>query len=95
MLAYVEDGQDIVTLAMNGWGESNPGWWLNLQSDPNARIVLPDGQRFVTGRIGEGDERQRLWSLWRELHTNIDAHAQFRSTPTDVVVLEPRPERQT
>ena len=95
MLAYVEDGADIVTLAMNGWGESHPGWWLNLQTDPNARIVLPDGTRFVTGRIAEGDERKRLWFRWKDLHTNIDAHAHFRSTPTDVVVLEPRPERQT
>ena len=95
MLAYVEDGADIVTLAMNGWGESHPGWWLNLQTDPNARIVLPDGTRLVTGRIAEGEERKRLWFRWTDLHTNIDAHAHFRSTPTDVVVLEPRPDRQT
>ena len=92
MLAYVEDGSDIITLAMNGWAESHPAWWLNLKADPNARIVLPDGPRKVTGRIAEGGERQRLWSIWKGLEGNMDAHARFRSTPTDVVVLEPRSE---
>ena len=92
MLAYVEDGSDIVTLAMNGWHDSDPAWWLNLQADPNARIVLPGVSRLVTGRIADGDERDRLWYLWKDLDGNIDVHARFRSTSTDVVVLEPRTE---
>src|SRR5262245_6581637 len=29
MLGYVEDGPNLVTLAMNGWGEAEPAWWLN------------------------------------------------------------------
>src|SRR5512134_2694861 len=32
ILAYLEDGPDLVTLAMNGWGEPEPAWWLNLQA---------------------------------------------------------------
>jgi hypothetical protein len=27
-LGYVEDGDNLVTLAMNGWGDADP-WWLN------------------------------------------------------------------
>lgn len=88
MLAYVEDGSDIIRLAMNGWSESHPAWWLNLQANPNARFVLPDCSRLVTGRLADGDERRRMWSLWKDLEGNIAAHARFRSTPTDVVVLE-------
>lgn len=30
ILGYLEDGPDLVTLAMNGWGEAEPAWWLNL-----------------------------------------------------------------
>lgn len=33
---YVEDGQNLVTLAMNGWGAAEPAWWLNLQDHPEA-----------------------------------------------------------
>jgi hypothetical protein len=30
MVGYCEDGPNLVTMAMNGWGEGEPAWWLNL-----------------------------------------------------------------
>ena len=32
IVGYYEDGPNLVTLAMNGWGRSEPAWWLNLQA---------------------------------------------------------------
>ena len=90
MIGYFEDGADIVTMAMNGWGEGEPAWWLNLQSDPHASIELVDGRRAVTARAAEGDERERLWDRWREIDDDLDGYAARRSTETAVVVLEPR-----
>lgn len=90
VLGYFEDGPNLVTLAMNGWGEGEPAWWLNLQAHPDAEVHLADGQRPVTGRAAQGDERERLWSRWREIDKNLDAEAALRSTETAVVVLEPR-----
>lgn len=40
ILAYIEDGPDLVTMAMNGWGAGEPAWWLNLQANPEARVDL-------------------------------------------------------
>ena len=37
IVAYFEDGTNIVTMAMNGWGEGEPAWWLNLLDHPDAR----------------------------------------------------------
>ncbi|MEZ0241440.1 MAG: nitroreductase/quinone reductase family protein [Chloroflexota bacterium] len=34
ILGYFLDGPNLVTLAMNGWGEPEPAWWLNLQAHP-------------------------------------------------------------
>ena len=34
ILGYYEDGPNLVTMAMNGWGEAEPAWWLNLQASP-------------------------------------------------------------
>ncbi len=34
ILGYFEDGPNLVTMAMNGWGEAEPAWWLNLQVRP-------------------------------------------------------------
>ena len=90
MVGYFEDGPNLVTMAMNGWGEGEPAWWLNLQAHPDVKVVLPDGSRLVTGRAAHGAERDRLWARWREIDTNLDGYAALRSTETAVVVLEPR-----
>ena len=90
MVGYFEDGPNLVTMAMNGWGEGEPAWWLNLQADPEARVDLPSGPRLVTGRAAHGDERERLWARWRAIDKNLDAYAARRPGETAVVVLEPR-----
>ncbi len=91
ILGYFEDGPNLVTMAMNGWADDEPAWWLNLQAHPETVVDLADGQRDVSGRAAEGDERSRLWARWREIDTNLDAYAALRSSETAVVVLEPLP----
>ena len=91
MAGYFEDGTNLVTKAMNGWGEGEPAWWLNLQAHPDARVDLADGPRLVSGRAAVGEERERLWSRQREIDKNLDAYAARRSNETAVVILEPRP----
>ena len=93
MVGYFEDGPNLVTMAMNGWGEGEPAWWLNLQAHPDVQVDLTDGPREVTGRAAEGDERERLWARWGEIDKNLDGYAARRSTETAVVVLEPRSSR--
>jgi deazaflavin-dependent oxidoreductase (nitroreductase family) len=90
VVGYFEDGPNLVTLAMNGWGEEEPAWWLNLQAHPEVDADLVDGRRAVTGRAARGEERERLWARWREIDKNLDAFAALRPTETAVVVLEPR-----
>jgi deazaflavin-dependent oxidoreductase (nitroreductase family) len=90
ILGYVEDGPNLVTLAMNGWGAPEPAWWLNLQGHPEARVELKDGvNRAVRGRAAVGGERERLWASWREIDRGLDRYASRRPTETTVVVLEP------
>lgn len=90
IVGYFEDGPNLVTMAMNGWGEGEPAWWLNLQAHPDVQVDLRGGPRRVTARAAEGDERGRLWARWREIDKNLDAYAARRSTQTAVVILEPR-----
>jgi F420H(2)-dependent quinone reductase len=92
ILGYFEDGPNIVTLAMNGWAEPEPAWWLNLQAQPDATVNLKDGHRPVRGRAAVSDERARLWGRWREFGHDVDGYATRRSRQTAVVVLEPRPD---
>ena len=54
IVGYYEDGPNLVTLAMNGWGEKEPAWWLNLQAQPDTDVELPDGTRAVRARAAVG-----------------------------------------
>jgi F420H(2)-dependent quinone reductase len=89
ILGYLEDGPNLVTMAMNGWIDAEPAWWLNLQAQPDTTVELEDGPRRVHARAASGDERARLWARWRDLNRNLDSYAARRSGETAVVVLEP------
>jgi F420H(2)-dependent quinone reductase len=93
ILGYYEDGPNLVTMAMNGWGEPEPAWWLNLQARPDAAIELPGGEiREVTARAAAAGERDRLWRRLVDLGTAAytDANAATRAQETAIVVLAPR-----
>ena len=92
IIGYFEDGPNLVALAMNGWGDGEPGWWLNLQAHPDVRADLPDGPRLVRAHAAQGEERERLWDRWRQIDKGLDGYAARRSMETAVVILEPRPE---
>ncbi len=90
IVGYFEDGRNLVTMAMNGWGDAEPAWWLNLQAHPDITVDLVDGPRQVTAHAARGAERERLWDRWRNLDKDLDSYAARRSMETAVVVLEPR-----
>ena len=93
ILGYFEDGPNLVTMAMNGWAEPEPAWWLNLQAQPDVTVELKDGTRAVKGRAAKGEERERLWARFREFgDDDVDGYATRRPSETAVVVLEPRTE---
>src|SRR6187200_285448 len=92
IVAYFEDGPNLVTMAMNGWGEPEPAWWLNLQAQPDTTVELPDGPRLVRGRAATAEERPRLWARWAQ-YDGEEALASWssrRPRETAVVILEPR-----
>lgn len=90
VVGFIEDGPNLVTLAMNGWGAAEPSWWLNLQAQPDIRADLPGGSCHVHARAAQGEERERLWERWRQIDRNLDVYAALRTRETAVVVLERR-----
>jgi deazaflavin-dependent oxidoreductase (nitroreductase family) len=93
ILGFYEDGPNLVTMAMNGWGEPEPAWWLNLQASPNTIVELPGGaNRAVRGRAATPEERPRLWARWADYdgEESLNSWASRRPRETAVVILEPR-----
>lgn len=94
ILAYFEEGRNLVTMAMNGWADPEPAWWLNLLANPQATVELKNGTLRVRARAAAGEERARLWAKLDEHNgwgASIDGYAKRRSRETAVVVLEPVP----
>jgi deazaflavin-dependent oxidoreductase (nitroreductase family) len=90
IVGYLDDGDDLVVLGMNGWDEGHPAWWLNLEAQPEATVRLAGGEtRTVRARAAEGEERDRLWARWAEVDEGLDEFAATRTTQAPVVVLEP------
>ena len=92
ILGYYEDGPNLITMAMNGWGAAEPAWWMNLLAQPNAEVKLKSGTRKVRARAAVGEERDRLWAKFREFGDDPDDYAARRPGRTEVVVLEPTTE---
>ena len=90
ILGYFEDGPDLVTMAMNGWAEAEPAWWLNLQARPDTIVELVDGSRPIHARAADETERPRLWAMWAGYDKGLDGYATRRSRETAVVILSPR-----
>ena len=90
ILGYFQDGSNLITLAMNGWGKPEPAWWLNLQAQPEVMVETRQGKRPMRGRAAVGEERAQLWERWREYDgDNLDGWASRRERETAVVILEP------
>jgi F420H(2)-dependent quinone reductase len=91
IVGYFEDGPNLVSIAMNGWGAAEPAWWMNLRAHPEAVVELAGGiRRQVTAWAALGEERERLWQRWRELDRNLDRYAARRPRQTAVVVRAAR-----
>ena len=88
----LDDDGTPFAMAMNGWDEGHPAWWLNLRADPVATVRTDrHAPRRVHAHEATGDERDRLWRRWLETDPALMSHATGRTTPTPIVVLAPLP----
>lgn len=92
ILAYFEDGDDLIVIPMNGWADPEPAWWLNLQARPDGVVDMPGETRNVRARLANPEERARLWKVAAEgtWGSDMDAFAAGRNRETQIVILEPR-----
>ena len=91
VLGYFDDGDALVTLAMNGWAAADPSWLKNLRAHPVVRVDLGRRRRTMRARIAAGEEHERLWARFADYPGwgDLDAFAIRRPKGTAVVVLDP------
>ncbi len=89
-LIHRTDGGRWVIVASKGGAPEHPGWYKNLEAEPEATIQVRDEVIPVRMSTAEGDERQRLWSLMTENWPAYDDYQRKTDREIPVVILERR-----
>lgn len=79
-----------VVIASKGGAPEHPGWFENLEADPDATIQVKADVIPVRMSVAEGGERERLWGLMTEVWPAYDDYAAKTDRHIPVVVFEPR-----
>jgi len=61
-LIYIRDGSAYVVTASNGGRRSNPGWFFNLQGNPEALVQTDGTQKRVVAEVAAPEKRRELWA---------------------------------
>jgi proline iminopeptidase len=87
-LIYEGDGDRYVIVASKGGAPEHPGWYRNLQKDPNVELQVRDESvsRACAYRGGRG--ARALWQLVNEQWPDFDRYQTRTDREIPVVVLE-------
>ena len=88
-LTYLRDGADLVVIGSFGGSELPPAWWLNLQRDPRASVLIGGATSNVTARAATAEEHDRLWPLATEAHHGYARYQERTARPIPIVLLTP------
>jgi deazaflavin-dependent oxidoreductase (nitroreductase family) len=87
-LIYEQDGDRYVIVASKGGAPEHPGWYRNLEKDPNVELQVLDEVFPARARTAEGEERERLWKLVNQQWPDYDSYQTKTDREIPVVVLE-------
>ena len=87
-LAYTRDGDRYVIVASKGGAPTHPGWYLNLQKDPDVELQVLDEVFPARARTADAEERERLWELVNRQWPDYAGYQTKTDREIPVVVLE-------
>ena len=88
-LTYFRDGGDLVVIGSFGGSHLPPAWWLNLQRDSRASVLIGGTTSKVTARAATAEEHHRLWPLVTETHPGYARYQERTTRPIPIVLLTP------
>jgi deazaflavin-dependent oxidoreductase (nitroreductase family) len=90
LIQRTDDGRWVV-VASNGGAPDHPGWFKNLETNPDSvEIQVKDERIPVRPSVAEGKERDRLWERMTEVWPAYDKYQQRTDREIPVVVFERR-----
>src|SRR5436190_5371199 len=92
-LGYIMDDSDYVITASAGGADKHPGWFFNIQSNPQATIQVKDKHVKVTAEIAGKEKKSELWARLVEVAPNFAGYQKRTSREIPMVILHPVEER--
>ncbi len=89
LIHRVDDGRWVI-VASKGGAPEHPGWFKNLEADPDATIQVKDEEIPVRASVAEGEERERLWEAMSEAWPDYDDYQKKTDRQIPLVVLSRR-----
>ena len=75
--------------ASKGGAPTNPAWYHNLISNPEARIEIGTETKRVTAHEVKGDEREPIWETQKQRYPGFADYERKTSRTIPVLILEP------
>ena len=82
---YLEEGADLIAVASFGGNDMHPSWYLNLQSYPEAEVMVKGERRQVVAQEVFGEEKKQIWPRLTRLYPQFDAYQQRTSRQIPLV----------
>jgi deazaflavin-dependent oxidoreductase (nitroreductase family) len=86
---YLRDGDRVVLPASFGGRDENPGWYLNLKSNPKVHVQIRGDHLDLTARDATDDERKRLWPKLIRMYPPYRNYRDATDRVIPLVVCEP------
>jgi deazaflavin-dependent oxidoreductase (nitroreductase family) len=88
-LQSIEDGDNIIFIASNAGHKVHPQWWLNLEANPEATVLIKRDERKMIAAAATGEERTRLWQKAVDQYAGYADYQKTADREIPVVVLKP------
>jgi deazaflavin-dependent oxidoreductase (nitroreductase family) len=89
-LIYGRRGDDYLVVASNGGSTEPPGWYRNLEADPEVEIQVKDRRMKAHTRTATEQEKPEVWETMTREWPAYDEYQERTDREIPVVVLEPR-----
>jgi deazaflavin-dependent oxidoreductase (nitroreductase family) len=87
-LIYQEHNGAYVIVASKGGAPEHPGWYLNLEANPEVRVQVKADRFTARARTAGGAERDELWPKMAAVWPDYDEYQRKTDREIPVVVLE-------
>lgn len=87
-LIYQEVDGDHVVVASKGGNPKHPGWYLNLEANPEVKVQVKAGKFTAKARTANDEERAKLWPVMTKVWPDYDQYQTKTDRQIPVVILE-------